>query len=337
VIRDTLTAAGLESGEASEFKIRLREVKSLDSTTNIWLDRYGLLENGKLKKPLLVAVQTGGKLMEMTDNLIIRFDRDRGDLDTIPVFEIGYRGESGFNALTSFALSSGYGCGLTAYQPAGRETKFVNLEKYDLGLKLEHRLPAEAADREASVIFGATLPEEERFLFNKSGWLRTEEELGPLIEFMSRRVDLSKESLSASEKERFTEALVLLRNNAIAINDWLGNEFNLVEDVNKHLTLDGDIDGEALRLTDPEHPSLKGTIICIRNILLPKPNSEVVWTNLVRPKADSLTGTLKIIIYSDGSFVGKVTDGVVEQKGYNTEHLVTTENLAAILAKIKAE
>lgn len=333
LVRDVLTGAGVELSEAGKYKIRLCRAKSGDRATNIWLERLGELENGEFKKPLLVAVRAGGQLEQMTDNLSIKFEEDLGDMESVPLFTIRHEGKGGgFLRLTSFVLTLGGGYyGLAAYQQRGRETEFINLEEQALTMKLEPCRSTEAAGREESRIFGVTLPKESGHFFDQAGWLKTESQLEPLIKFWARRVDLSRESLSVQGRERFTEALDILEHNPPGIQNWLAREFNLVKDRPKNLRFEEDIEADAVQFEMPT----SATVIRIHNILLPEPNSEVVWSNLARPKEDSRKGTLKIIIYADGTFRGVVTDGVVELKGYNTAKLVTRENLAAILAKIE--
>lgn len=334
VADEILEAAGLEKSGKENYSIHLGRIEAWDDDNTAYqLNEMGLVEDGILTVPVVAVSSKDGDIEQIVkdDRLRLKFKFMDGDTVAVPFFILGYEENKEFKFLSDLWLRVWSSGNLSAsakrehifdYFPVSKNLDEPNLKC--LGITVES-------------VFGVTLPEGAKLLFNKAGWMKTEKELEPLIDFMARRVDLEYKRLSALEKQRFTEALALLRNNAIAINDWLGNEFKLVEDVYKHLMLDGDIEVEALRLTDPEHPSLKGTIICIRNILLPEPDSEVVWFNLVRPKADSLTGTLKIIIYSDGDFSGKVEIGGVEQKGYNTENLLTTENLAAILAKTKVE
>lgn len=305
-----LQAAGLEKYGRENYSFHLGRIAAWDTRTTDVLGKMGLAAGGMMTVPVLTVGAKDGDLESAAkeDRFRLKFK----DWKEIPIFGLGFETEDhSFSWLYDIELST-------------LSKNFDEQELKCLGIS-------------TGSAFGFTLPEGARNLFNISGWLKTDIQLEPLVRSWARRVDLSRKSLSFYEKQPFTQALSLLERNSPDIQEWLMARFGLFEDKTKFAKLDGDIRIDMVQLEDASNPGTYGTIICIRDILLPEPNSKAAWAYLVRPKADSLTGTLKIIIYSDGSFVGKVTKGVVEQKGYNTEHLVTTENLAAILAKIKVE
>lgn len=343
VIRDTLTAAGLEPSEVGRFKLRLfNRIECFDLDTVHVLDQLKLTAGGMFTKPLLVAAQGGGDLAERTDSLRIKLEAFRGDMELVPEFELGYEGEDqGFHELTSFLLSTSYG--LTAYQRQGRDFRTVNLEKKVLGLKLEHRRSAEAAGRQANRIFGVTLPEEAKLLFNdKRGLMKSEEELKLLIDFMSRRVDLSPESLSKADLQVFQELQPLCKDpnrNRSGLIDKIAERFGIELNEVKEGLLDGDMSIE-MELVDVD--GAQGLLVVIKDIALPKPKMEHAPFNLqriVRPSGKNSVGNLEIDIWEFSGVSSRATRPLegenYEDANIKTELFIRPEILAAILAKIK--
>ena len=311
--------AGLDSREmGADFDLRLLSgLKSYDGKTIGVLNKMNLVSGGMVNIPLLLVVPKYGRIaQEGKENLRYRFNQFDGDMELIPSISVGFEAE---------------------------DNKFMELEEFHLftgtesvGLRWESSHDTQGKHRKQAQLFKLKLTDEESFLFNHQGLLKSDNAIVKMAEGISRIVNLEYLSLTDDEFDRFRGFLIKFdRQDKVDLITLLQRQFNLkygqvasakLEDFNVRI-LWGIIDSK----TDE-------VIFKIENIALPRfSNQDKLFRlkNIVRPKLDGEKGDLVIQIWSSGEVSNWIERDNLEARDVVPEGFDQPTTLATLLAKLK--
>ncbi|MDP3994567.1 MAG: hypothetical protein Q8P91_01935 [bacterium] len=316
-----LQAAGMEKDDWKNYSFRLGRIKIWDNDnkeTFLQLDKMGLVEDGRLKLPVIIVSPKDGNPEQAVkdDWLKLKFNFLHGE-NSVPYFTLGCEESNAFISLSGLWLSVLSDGSLFAatrfkrdvpdYFPVSTDftEPFINC----LGISSERA-------------FGVTLPQK----------------AVNLLDIMTRRVDLDPKNLSKAEQADYQMYLEELRQPAKTdliqkITDKYGE---------KPVVFDGDMEAEFKVYSIYCNEKVEKTLaVIIKDIAIP----EIIWenmgrevTNIVRPKTkpNQTKGDLRIWVRErSGIFSVILEDDSLAFFDVNSFN--KPEKLAAILAKINID